>query len=414
MKNLVNLEIKDRAVFETIQKEEQRQEETIELIASENATSKSVMKAQGSVFTNKYAEGYPTKRYYGGCVYADEIEEIAIERAKQLFGAEAANVQPHSGSQANMAVYLAELKPGDKVMGMSLNEGGHLTHGASVNFSGKLFESVFYGVDAHTGYIDYGKVFDLAKKETPKLIIAGASAYSRIIDFKKFREIADAVNATLVVDMAHISGLVAAGVHPSPVLYADYVTTTTHKTLRGPRGGMILCSKDKIKKINSLIFPGIQGGPLMHVIAAKAICLKEAMEDSFKEYQTKVIENARILSEALLQKGFDIISGGTDNHLILLSLVNKNITGKALENALDKANITLNKNAIPNDPQSPFVTSGVRIGTPTVTTREMGKNEMYFIADCINNIVDNMEDEMVINLVKEKVISLTKEYPLYR
>ena len=403
----------DSDVYNIIQRETQRQEETIELIASENATSPAVMEAQGSALTNKYAEGYPSKRYYGGCHVVDEVEALAISRAKELFRAEAVNVQPHSGSQANMAVYLAELQPGDKVMGMNLAEGGHLTHGAKVNFSGKLFDVVSYGINSETGLMDYDAIIRMAEKEKPKMIVAGASAYPRMIDFAKFRQAADACGAILMVDMAHIAGLVAAGVHPSPIPYADYVTTTTHKTLRGPRGGLILTKESNIKKINSLIFPGIQGGPLMHVIAAKAVALKEALTSEYKTYQQNVANNARVLAEELIKRDFNLISDGTDNHLMLVNLVNKNTTGKLLENRLDEANITLNKNAVPNDPQSPFVTSGVRIGTPTVTTRGMGKAEMVKIADFIDRITSNIESDEVIQEVKKEVIELLRKFPLY-
>ena len=408
-----NLKKTDSELFDIINRESKRQEETIELIASENATSKAVMEAMGSCLTNKYAEGYPKKRFYGGCEVVDEAEKLAIERAKQLFGAEEVNVQPHSGSQANMAVYLSSLEVGDKVMGMSLAEGGHLTHGMATNFSGRIYNFVHYGIDANSGRIDYDKVYEMANKEKPKMIVAGASSYSRIIDFAKFKEAADSCGALLFVDMAHISGLVAAGLHPSPIPHADFVTTTTHKTLRGPRGGIILTKEKYIKKINSLVFPGIQGGPLMHVIAAKAVAFKEALSQQFKDYQQKVIDNASFFSDKMIEKGYNIISGGTDNHLILVDLINKNITGKKAENVLDQANITLNKNAVPNDPQSPFVTSGVRIGTPTITTRGMGQEEVTLIANAIDKVVSNIDDEAVIQEVKNDMINLTNKFPLY-
>lgn len=404
----------DPQMYEIIQKEAERQENTIELIASENATSLAVMEANGSVLTNKYAEGYPSKRYYGGCECVDLAEALAIDRAKQLFGAEHANVQPHSGSQANMAVYMAELKPGDRVLGMKLNEGGHLTHGATVNFSGKLYEIDSYGVDGTTGYIDYDALIEKAKQFKPKMIIAGASAYPRALDFKKFREAADAVGAILMVDMAHIAGLVAGGVHENPVPYADYVTSTTHKTLRGPRGGLILCKEAHAKKVNSHIFPGIQGGPLMHIIAAKGVAFKEALEPSFKLYAQKTVENAATLADELMKRGFNLISGGTDNHLMLINLINKKITGKALENALDEAHITLNKNSVPNDPESPFVTSGVRVGTPTVTTRGMGKAEMVKIAEWIDLVCKNPDDSSVKRKVASEVKDLCGKFPLYK
>lgn len=404
----------DPEVYQSLQREILRQEQSIELIASENATSLSVMQTQGSLFTNKYAEGYPAKRFYGGCEFVDEVEELAIERAKKLYSASYANVQPHSGSQANAAVYLAELKPGDSILGMDLSEGGHLTHGSPVNFSGKIFSAHFYGIDHKTGMIDYDKVLQKAKQAKPRMIVAGASSYSRIIDFKKFREIADEVGALLLVDMAHISGLVAAGLHPSPIGHAHYTTTTTHKTLRGPRGGLILTnSEEGIKKINSIVFPGIQGGPLMHVIAAKAVAFKQAMEEDFRSYQQKVIENAKHFAKAFGDLNYNIISGGTDNHLILVDLINKNVTGKALQITLDKALITLNKNVVPNDPKSAFVTSGVRIGTPTITTRGMGKDEVVSIASWIDRIVKNIDDETTLSQVRQEVINLTKRFPLY-
>ena len=409
----MSLKTVDAEVYRCICDEAKRQAETIELIASENATSEAVMEAQGSLFTNKYAEGYPRKRYYGGCEHADEVEQLAIDRVKELFAAEAANVQPHSGSGANMGVYLTELSPGDAILGMSLASGGHLTHGSKVNFSGKLFESHFYGVDPETGWLDMNQVMTRAREVRPKLIVAGASAYSRLLDFKAFREVADAVGAVLLVDMAHIAGLVAANIHPSPVPYADYVTTTTHKTLRGPRGGLILCKQERLKKLNSTLFPGIQGGPLMHVIAAKAVAFKEAMSTEFQQYQQKIVQNAQTMATELLQRNFSILSGGTDNHLLLVSLLQRGITGKQLETSLDMANITLNKNAIPNDPQSPFVTSGVRIGTPTITTRQMGTPEIKQIAEWIDIIAKNADNHDVINDIKKEVIQLTKAFPLY-
>lgn len=406
------LQNKDPDIYVSIVKEQKRQEEGIELIASENLASQAVMEAQGSILTNKYAEGYPRKRYYGGCQFIDELEQIAIDRAQKLFGAEHANVQAHSGSQANMAVYLAELAPGDKVMGMNLAEGGHLTHGSKVNFSGKLFEIGFYGINEQ-GFIDYDRLSDQVKEFKPKMIIAGASSYSRVIDFKKFREIADKVGAILLVDMAHIAGLVAAEIHPSPVPYADYITSTTHKTLRGPRGGLILTSKDNAKKINSIIFPGIQGGPLEHVIAAKAVCFGEALKPGFKAYQEKVVKNAKFLASEIISQGFEVVSGGTDNHLMLVSLIKKGITGKDLEENLDKVGITLNKNTVPKDPQSPFVTSGVRIGTPTITTRGMGVEEMKKIAGWISIIADNLGNDSIIKQVHAEVVDLAKKFSIY-
>ncbi len=411
--SLENLKKKDEEIFTILEKERSRQENSIELIASENIASQAVLEAQGSLLTNKYAEGYPRKRYYGGCDHVDEIEQLAIDRAKELFKAEHANVQPHSGSGANMAVYLSELKPGDKILGMNLAEGGHLTHGSPVSFSGKLFQASFYGVNSETGYIDYDEVLEIAKKWQPKMIIAGASSYSRVLDFKKFREISDAVGAKLLADIAHIAGLVAADLHPSPIPFADYVTTTTHKTLRGPRGGLILTTKENAKKINSAIFPGTQGGPLEHVIAAKAIAFKLAMEDDFKVYQQRVIDNARSLASALVAKDFNLISGGTDNHLMLVNLINKKVTGKKLEKALDKANITLNKNAVPNDPESPFVTSGVRIGSPAVTSRGMGKKEMEMIVEWIDKVTKATDNEDLLRDIKKEVKSLCDGFPIY-
>ncbi|MBZ4662484.1 MAG: serine hydroxymethyltransferase [Caloramator sp.] len=410
MMSLEQVKKVDPEIYEAILKEMERQQNKIELIASENFTSKAVMEAQGSQLTNKYAEGYPGKRYYGGCEYVDIVEDLARERLKKLFGAEHANVQPHSGSQANMAVYLSALEIGDKVLGMNLAHGGHLTHGSPVNFSGRLFNFISYGVN-EDGYIDYDELRKIAHREKPKMIVAGASAYPRIIDFKKIREICDEIDAYMMVDMAHIAGLVAAGLHPNPVEYADFVTTTTHKTLRGPRGGAILCKEEYAKIIDKTIFPGIQGGPLEHVIAAKAVCFKEAMSDEFKEYQKKVIENAKHLANALLDRGFNLVSGGTDTHLMLIDLRNKNITGKEAEHLLDEVGITVNKNTIPFDPQGPMVTSGIRIGTPAVTTRGFGKEEMIAIADIISWVIDNREKGLT--PAKERVKALCDKFPLY-
>ena len=404
----------DPEIAAWIDKEAARQNDGIELIASENFTSCAVRAAQGSILTNKYAEGYPGKRYYGGCEFVDEIETIAIERAKALFGAEAANVQPHAGSQANMAVYFALLNPGDTVLAMSLDHGGHLTHGHPLNFSGKLFNIVPYGVSAETEAIDYDEVERLAMECKPRMILAGASAYPRVIDFARLRAIADKANAFLFVDMAHIAGLVAAGVHPSPVPYCDVVTTTTHKTLRGPRSGLILCKEKHIKAINSRVFPGLQGGPLEHVIAAKAICFKEAMSPEFKEYQQQVVKNAAVLAKALQDKGFRIVSGGTDNHLMLVDLRPKNATGKEVQIACDKARITLNKNMIPFDPEKPFITSGIRVGTPAVTTRGMKEAEMLRIADFIDRAVANRADDAALAALGEEVREFTKAFPMPR
>lgn len=400
----------DPEIANLIEAETQRQNSHIELIASENWVSKAVMAAMGSTLTNKYAEGYPGKRYYGGCGCVDEVETLAIERAKALFHCEYVNVQPHSGAQANMAVFYAMLKPGDTILGMNLAHGGHLTHGSPANMSGAYFKAVSYGVNDE-GYIDYDKVLEIAKECRPRLIVAGASAYARTIDFKKFREIADEVGAYLMVDMAHIAGLVAGGQHPSPIPYADVVTTTTHKTLRGPRGGMILSSAENAKKFNfnKAIFPGIQGGPLMHVIAAKAVCLKEALEPEFKVYAENVVKNAQALSQGLLKRGVKLVSGGTDNHLMLVDLVDKGVTGKEMENLLDEVNITCNKNAIPNDPQSPFVTSGVRLGTAAVTSRGMNESDMDQIAEAIALMLDGRENA---ERAREIVKSLTDRYPL--
>ena len=393
--------------------ERQRQEDHIELIASENYTSPAVMEAQGSVLTNKYAEGYPGKRYYGGCEYVDIAEQLAIDRVKALFGAEYANVQPHSGSQANAAVYLAMLQPGDTILGMSLAHGGHLTHGASVNFSGKLFKAVTYGLNPETEVIDYDEVAKLAKEHKPKMIVAGASAYSLIIDWKKFREIADSVGAYLFVDMAHYAGLVAAGVYPSPVGIADFVTSTTHKTLRGPRGGIILSQAAYEKQLNSTIFPGTQGGPLMHVIAAKAVAFKEAMGKDFKVYQRQVIDNARVMAKVLQERGVRIVSGRTDSHLFLVDLQAKNLTGKDAEAALGRAHMTVNKNAIPNDPQKPFVTSGIRLGTPAMTTRGFKEFEAEVLANLIADVLDAPTDEAVITRVANEAKALCAKFPVY-
>ena len=409
--NFVNLKNEDKEICELMEKELKRQEEGIELIASENFTSKAVMEAMGSHLTNKYAEGYPGKRYYGGCGVVDQVEEIARNRAKELFGAEHVNVQPHSGSQANMAVYFTILKPGDTVLGMDLSHGGHLTHGSPVNFSGKLFNFVSYGVDSETERIDYKNVRDLALKHKPKLIVAGASAYSRVIDFKKLREICDEVNAYFMVDMAHIAGLVAAGEHPSPVPYADFVTSTTHKTLRGPRGGLILCKEKYAKDLDKNIFPGMQGGPLMHVIAAKAVCFKEALDPSFKTYMKNVVLNCKVLGEELVKYGFKLVSNGTENHLILVDLTNKNITGKDAEILLDNIRITVNKNTVPNETRSPFVTSGIRIGTAAVTTRGFDVEAMKEIASIINEAIENKDSDL--SELKIRVKTLCAKYPLY-
>ncbi len=403
----------DVDVYKSMMKEVERQETHLELIASENFVSPAVLEAQGSVLTNKYAEGYPGKRYYGGCEFVDEVETLAIERAKELFNADHANVQPHSGSQANMEAYFSVLKPGDKILGMDLSHGGHLTHGSPVNFSGKFFDVVSYGVLKETGRIDYENVEKLAEEHKPNMIVVGASAYPRIIDFEAFKKIADKIGAYLMVDMAHIAGLVAAGVHPSPVLYADFVTTTTHKTLRGPRGGMILCKEEFAKKLNSQVFPGMQGGPLMHVIAAKAVAFKEAMSSEFKSYQEQIVKNCKVLGDVLMKRGFELVSGGTDNHLLLIDLTNKDITGKDAENALGSANITVNKNSVPFETRSPFVTSGIRIGTAAVTTRGMKEEQMEIIGDCIADVLDNMENEEKINEVKNKVLTLCKDFKLY-
>jgi glycine hydroxymethyltransferase len=403
----------DPEVYEAIQGEKDREHEKILLIASENYVSRAVLEAQGSIFTNKYAEGYPSKRYYGGCEYADIVENLAVERAKKIFGAEHVNVQPHSGSQANMAVYFSVLKPGDTILGMRLNHGGHLSHGASVNFSGTLYNNVSYGVNKD-GYIDYEEVKKLASEHKPRMIVVGASAYSRTLDFKAFSDIAKEFGAYLLADIAHIAGLVAAGVHPSPVPYADFVTTTNHKTLRGPRGGMIMCRAEYAKAVDKMIFPGIQGGPLVHVIAAKAVALKEAMGEDFRLYQQQVVDNAKTLAAELIRRGFSIISGGTDNHLMLIDLNNKNITGKEADEALDKAGITVNKNAIPYDERPPAITSGIRLGTPCITTRGMGKAEMVEIADLISSVINNSKAPEAIAVNAKRVKSLCDRFPIYR
>ncbi|HDP2969115.1 TPA: serine hydroxymethyltransferase [Staphylococcus aureus] len=405
----------DKVIAEAIEREFQRQNSNIELIASENFVSEAVMEAQGSVLTNKYAEGYPGRRYYGGCEFVDVTESIAIDRAKALFGAEHVNVQPHSGSQANMAVYLVALEMGDTVLGMNLSHGGHLTHGAPVNFSGKFYNFVEYGVDKDTERINYDEVRKLALEHKPKLIVAGASAYSRTIDFKKFKEIADEVNAKLMVDMAHIAGLVAAGLHPNPVEYADFVTTTTHKTLRGPRGGLILCKEEYKKDIDKTIFPGIQGGPLEHVIAAKAVAFGEALENNFKTYQQQVVKNAKVLAEALINEGFRIVSGGTDNHLVAVDVKGSiGLTGKEAEETLDSVGITCNKNTIPFDQEKPFVTSGIRLGTPAATTRGFDEKAFEEVAKIISLALKNSKDEEKLQQAKERVAKLTAEYPLYQ
>ena len=405
----------DDELWAAIQAEERRQEEHIELIASENYASPRVMQAQGSVLTNKYAEGYPAKRYYGGCENVDVAERLAIERVKQLFGADYANVQPHSGSQANAAVYMALCEPGDTVLGMSLAHGGHLTHGAKPNFSGKLYHAVQYGLDPATGEIDYAQVESLAREHRPKMIVAGFSAYSRVVDWQRFRAIADEVGAYLLVDMAHVAGLVAAGVYPSPVQIADVTTSTTHKTLRGPRGGVILAKANPEieKKLNSLVFPGTQGGPLMHVIAAKAVAFKEAMEPEFKTYQQQVVTNAKAMVQVFLERGYDVVSGGTDDHLFLVSFIAAGLTGKDVDAWLGAANITVNKNAVPNDPQSPFVTSGIRVGTPAITTRGFGEAECRDLAGWMCDVIDGRGDAGVIDTVKAKVLAVCAKYPVY-
>ena len=411
---LTNLKIVDPEIQKAIDQELSRQREKLEMIASENIVSTAVMQAQGSILTNKYAEGYPGKRYYGGCEYVDIVEQLAIDRAKKLFGAEYANVQPHSGAQANTAVYFALLQPGDTILGMNLTDGGHLTHGSPVNISGKYFKIIPYGVDKETERIDYDELERLAKEHQPKLIVGGASAYSRVIDFERMAQIAKSVGAYLMIDMAHIAGLVAAGLHPSPVPYADVVTTTTHKTLRGPRGGLILCRDAEFgKQFNKAIFPGIQGGPLMHVIAAKAVAFKEALSDEFKVYQQQVLDNAKALADELVKKGFRIVSGGTDNHLMLVDLRSKNITGKEAQFLLDEIGITANRNTIPFEPLSPFVTSGIRLGTPALTTRGLKEDDIREVADIIADVIGNREDGAVIETAKAKVQAICKKFPLY-
>ncbi|NND59968.1 MAG: serine hydroxymethyltransferase [Gammaproteobacteria bacterium] len=405
----------DDQLQQALDHERRRQEEHIELIASENYASPRVLEAQGSVLTNKYAEGYPSKRYYGGCEYVDVAEQLAIDRAKQLFDANYANVQPHSGSQANAAVYLALLQPGDTILGMALDHGGHLTHGSKVNFSGKIFNAVQYGLDCDTGEIDYEQLARLAEEHKPKMIIGGFSAYSRVVDWKRFREVADSVGAYLMVDMAHVAGLIAAGVYPSPVPYADVCTTTTHKTLRGPRGGLIIANDDEKmnKKFNSLVFPGTQGGPLMHVIAAKAVAFLEALQPEFRSYQEQVVANARTMAATLVERGYKIVSGGTDNHLFLVDLIDKDITGKAADAALGDANITVNKNTVPNDPRSPFVTSGLRLGTPAITTRGFGEDESRQLSNWIADVVDALEDRATIDRVRREVLTICERFPVY-
>lgn len=407
------LKLVDPEIAQAIENELNRQRSKIELIASENFVSRAVLEAQGSIMTNKYAEGYPGRRYYGGCEFVDVAENLARDRAKQLFNADHANVQPHSGSQANMAVYMTVLKPGDTILGMNLSHGGHLTHGSPVNFSGQLYRIIPYGVNPETGYIDYEEVRRLAHEHKPKLILAGASAYPRIIDFAKFAEIAQEVGAYFMVDMAHIAGLVATGLHPSPVPHADFVTSTTHKTLRGPRGGLILCKKKYAKKVDKAIFPGIQGGPLMHVIAAKAVAFKEALSPEFETYCKQVLANAKALAAGLIERGFNLVSGGTDNHLMLVDLRNKGVTGKLAEEVLDEIGITCNKNTIPNDPESPFVTSGIRIGTPAITSRGMGEEEMKQIADIIANVIEHHDDEVQKAKAAKQVKELCSRFPLY-
>ena len=406
----------DKPVSDLVAKEASRQEAHIELIASENYASPAVMAAQGSVLTNKYAEGYPGKRYYGGCEYVDEVETLAIDRLKQLFGADYANVQPHSGSQANAAVYLALLSPGDTILGMSLDHGGHLTHGSKVNFSGRIYKSVQYGICGSDGDIDYAQVKALAEEHQPRLIVAGFSAYSRTIDWQKFRAIADSVGAYLMVDMAHVAGLIATGLYPSPVAIADVCTSTTHKTLRGPRGGIILAKNNPelTKKFNSAVFPGMQGGPLMHVIAAKAVAFKEALSEGFKVYQQQVVRNATAMADAFIARGYQVVSGGTDNHLFLVDLVDKHITGKVAEQRLGEADITVNKNTVPNDPQSPFVTSGLRLGTPAITTRGFKEDQAIMVANWMCDILDAIDDDQVLQSVKQQVAALNKSFPVYQ
>ena len=414
--NISSIKEYDRDLWTSFENEAQRQEDHIELIASENYASKRILEAQGSLLTNKYAEGYPSKRYYGGCEFVDVAENLAIERAKQLFDADYANVQPHSGSSANAAAFLALLEPNDTILGMSLDHGGHLTHGSKVNFSGRNYKSIQYGLHPETNDINYDEVLSLAKEHKPKLIIAGFSAFSGIVDWKKFREIADEVGAYFLVDMAHVSGLVAAKLYPSPVPYADVVTSTTHKTLRGPRSGIILAKKNEEiqKKLNSAVFPGSQGGPLMHVIAAKALCFKEALEPDFKNYIQDVMDNAKLMATTIMSRDINVVSNGTENHIVLVDLRSKNITGKDLEKVLGSVNITVNKNSVPNDTASPFVTSGIRIGTPAITTRGFGKKEVVQVANWIADIIENIDDELVHEKVKNEVSSLTSEYPVYR
>ena len=414
--NISSIKEYDRDLWTSFENEAQRQEDHIELIASENYASKRILEAQGSLLTNKYAEGYPSKRYYGGCEFVDVAENLAIERAKQLFDADYANVQPHSGSSANAAAFLALLEPNDTILGMSLDHGGHLTHGSKVNFSGRNYKSIQYGLHPETNDINYDEVLYLAKEHKPKLIIAGFSAFSGIVDWKKFREIADEVGAYFLVDMAHVSGLVAAKLYPSPVPYADVVTSTTHKTLRGPRSGIILAKKNEEieKKLNSAVFPGSQGGPLMHVIAAKALCFKEALEPDFKNYIQDVMDNAKLMATTIMSRDINVVSNGTENHIVLVDLRSKNITGKDLEKVLGSVNITVNKNSVPNDTASPFVTSGIRIGTPAITTRGFGKKEVVQVANWIADIIENIDDELVHEKVKNEVSSLTSEYPVYR
>jgi len=414
--NISSIKEYDRDLWTSFENEAQRQEDHIELIASENYASKRILEAQGSLLTNKYAEGYPSKRYYGGCEFVDVAENLAIERAKQLFDADYANVQPHSGSSANAAAFLALLEPNDTILGMSLDHGGHLTHGSKVNFSGRNYKSIQYGLHPETNDINYDEVLSLAKEHKPKLIIAGFSAFSGIVDWKKFREIADEVGAFFLVDMAHVSGLVAAKLYPSPVPYADVVTSTTHKTLRGPRSGIILAKKNEEieKKLNSAVFPGSQGGPLMHVIAAKALCFKEALEPDFKNYIQDVMDNAKLMATTIMSRDINVVSNGTENHIVLVDLRSKNITGKDLEKVLGSVNITVNKNSVPNDTASPFVTSGIRIGTPAITTRGFGKKEVVQVANWIADIIENIDDELVHEKVKNEVSSLTSEYPVYR
>ena len=413
--NNLSIETFDKDLWKALESERKRQEQHIELIASENYASPRVMEAQGGILTNKYAEGYPGKRYYGGCEFVDVAEQLAIDRAKKLFKADFANVQPHSGASANAAIFLALLDAGDKILGMSLDHGGHLTHGSKVNFSGKIYESYSYGINPETGDIDYDEVKSLAEEHQPKLIICGFSAFSGILDFKKFREIADSIGAYLLADISHVSGLVAAGLYPNPFPYAHVVSTTTHKTLVGPRGGLILAGKDEElhKKLNSALFPGSQGGPLMHVIAAKAVCFKEAMEPEFVEYQQQILNNAKRMSAALIENDIDVVSNGTSNHMFLVNLVKNKITGKVLDAALGQANITVNKNSVPNDPQSPFVTSGIRIGTPAVTRRGFKENEMDLIASWIKNIIEDVDNEKLINQTKSEVTDLCGQFPVY-